>query len=148
MIVAYDVSTSLLSLIMSILKHLNLMFAMPFDAELYGLQGGDVICLTIAIWYGRFVEILDSSHFIACQKYGISVIWTLYWVQNRMASIQFCRASQALSNGIWLKLKSEKMLGENFQISYLFSSKIGQKRCQWAFFNSNYLSSRTFWKNV
>jgi hypothetical protein len=112
MIVAYDVSTSLLSLIMSTLKHLNLMFGMSFDAELYGLQDGDVICLTIAIWYGRFVEILDSSHFIACQKYGISVIWTLYWVQNEMASIQFCRASQGLSNGIWLKLKSENISGE------------------------------------
>ena len=78
MIVAYDVSTSLLSLIMSTLKHLNLMFGMSFDAELYGLQDVDVICLTIAIWYGRFVEILDSSHLIACQKYGISIIWTLY----------------------------------------------------------------------
>ncbi len=112
MIVAYDVSTSLLSLIMSISKHLKLMLAMSFDAELYGLQDGGVICLTIAIWYGRFVEILDSSHFIACQKYCISVIWTLYWVQNGMGSIQFCRASQALSNGIWLKLKSEKISGE------------------------------------
>ena len=85
---------------------------MSFDAELYGLQDADVICLTIAIWYGRFVEILDSSHFIACQKYGIWVSSTLYWVQNEMVSIQFCRASQALSNGIWLKLKSEKISGE------------------------------------
>ncbi len=78
MIVAYDVSTSLLSLIMSTLRHLNLMFAMSFDVELYGLQDDGVIFLTIVIWYGRFVEMLDSSHFIACQKYGISVIWTLY----------------------------------------------------------------------
>ncbi len=78
MIVAYDVSTSLLSLIMSTLKHLNLMFGMSFDVELYGLQDDGVIFLTIVIWYGRFVEMLDSSHFIACQKYGISVIWTLY----------------------------------------------------------------------
>jgi hypothetical protein len=126
MIVAYDVSTSLLSLIMSTLKHLNLIFGMSVDAELYGLQDGDVICLTIAIWYGRFVEMLDGSHFIACQKYGISVIWTLYWVQNEMASIQFCRASQDLSNGVWLKLKSEKISGEKIQISYLFSWKIGK----------------------
>ncbi len=41
---------------------------MSFDAELYGPQDDDVICLLIAIWYWRFVEILDSSHFIACQK--------------------------------------------------------------------------------
>jgi hypothetical protein len=112
MIVAYYVSTSLLSLITSTSKDLKLMFDMSFDAELYGLQDGDIICLTIVIWYGRFVEMLDGSHFIACQKYGIWVIWTLYWVQNEMASIQFCRASQALSNGIWLKLKSEKISGE------------------------------------
>jgi hypothetical protein len=74
MIVAYDVSTSLLSLIMSTLKHLKLMFGTSFDVELYGLQDDAVICLTIVIWYGRFVEILDSSHFISCQKYGIWVI--------------------------------------------------------------------------
>ncbi len=78
MIVAYDVSTSFLSLITSTLKDLKLMSIMPFSAKLCGLQDDGVICLTIAIWYGRFVEILDSSHFIACQKYGISVIWTLY----------------------------------------------------------------------
>ncbi len=71
MIVAYYVSTSLLSLITSTSKDLKLMFDMSFDAELYGLQDGDVICLTIVIWYGRFVEMLDGSHFIACQKYGI-----------------------------------------------------------------------------
>ena len=112
MIVAYDVSTSLLSLIISTLKDIKLMSIMSFGVELYGLQDGDVICLTIAIWYGRFVEMLDGSHFIACQKYGIWVSSTLYWVQNEMVSIQFCRASQALSNGIWLKLKSEKISGE------------------------------------
>ena len=78
MIVACDVSTSLLSLIISTLKDIKLMSIMSFGVELYGLQDGDVICLTIVIWYGRFVEILDSSHFIACQKYGISIIWTLY----------------------------------------------------------------------
>ena len=68
MVAAYDVSTSLLTLITSILKDLKLMFGMSFDAELYGLQDGDVISLTIAVWYGHFVEILDSSHFLACQK--------------------------------------------------------------------------------
>ncbi len=78
MIVAYDVSTSLLSLIMSTLKHLKLMFGMSFDVELYGLQDADVVGLTIVIWYGGFVEILDSSHCIASQKYGIWDIWTLY----------------------------------------------------------------------
>jgi len=78
MIVTYDVSASFLSLTMSTLKHLKLMFGMSFDVELYGLQDDGVIFLTIVIWYGRFVEMLDSSHFIACQKYGIRVIWTLY----------------------------------------------------------------------
>jgi hypothetical protein len=74
MIVTHDVSTSFLSLIMSTLKHLKLMFGMSFDVELNGLQDDDVIFLTIVIWYGRFVEMLDSSHFIACQKYGIWII--------------------------------------------------------------------------
>ncbi len=68
MIVAYDVSTSVLSLIMFTRKHPKLMFSMSFDAELYGLQDSGIVCLTNTIWYGRFVEILDSSHFIACQK--------------------------------------------------------------------------------
>ena len=51
-----------------------------------------------------------------------------------MVSIQFYRVSQALSNGIWLKFKSEKVSGKKItNIIPIFiknRSKIGQKWCQ------------------
>ena len=43
------------------------------------------------------------------KKHGIWTFSILYYNQKEMSYIQFCRASQALSIGIWLNLKSEKI---------------------------------------
>jgi hypothetical protein len=49
MIPEYDVSTQLLSLTLSTLEHLKLMFSIWFDAELNGLMHIVIIVLVIAL---------------------------------------------------------------------------------------------------
>jgi hypothetical protein len=68
---------------------------------------------------------------------------------NDFAHIQFCRASQVLSIGIWFNLDSEKFSQKkNSLILYEIMAKLAKKGCEYSTFGLSSLSSRTFWKNV
>ncbi len=76
----------------------------------------------------------------------------IVWGCREMSYIQFCRASQALSIGIWLNLNSEKVWKKKFtnmkMVWYLISLKIGKIWCQRSIFEFNYFTVRTFWYKV
>ena len=49
------------------------------------------------------------------EKNSIFSFSILYWRRWEMPYIQFCRASQALSNGIWLGFQLERIFGKKSQ---------------------------------
>jgi hypothetical protein len=76
----------------------------------------------------------------------------IVWGCREMSYIQFCRASQALSIGIWLNLNSEKVWKKKFtnmkMVWYLISLKIGKIWCQRSIFEFNYFTVWPFGNKV
>ena len=58
------------------------------------------------------MRIISDPHFEGVLNYSIWTFSTLFWHHKEMPHIQFCRASRALSTGIWLNLNSGKFLGK------------------------------------
>ena len=93
-------------LIISAPDHFETESSLWFDAELDGLQNDTKYFLGTDVWPSDLVKILKKiGHFLVKNK-SILTFSVTYWGPGKMSYIQFCRASEALSNGIWLNLKS------------------------------------------
>ena len=113
-------------LIISAPDHFETESYLWFDAELDGLQNDTKYFLAIDFWPSDLVKILKKVGNFFVKKKSILTFSITYWGPGKMSYIQFCRASEALSNGIWLNLKSEnfsrkKCTNKNKSIFDIFS---------------------------
>jgi hypothetical protein len=113
--VKYDVRGHFSGLIISAPDHFETESYLWFDAELDGLQNDTKYFLGIDFWPSDLVKILKKVGNFLVKKKSILTFSITYWGPGKMSYIQFCRASEALSNGIWLNLKSEKFSRKNAQ---------------------------------
>ena len=144
----YGASSHFLSLSISTSEHLKFMSNIWFDAEFNRLQHTSIIFLAIVSWYWHSINKSEDKALNNVKKYSILTFSISYKDYGAILYIQFCRASRALSIGIWLNLNGEKVEGKIFQYKYGIVLKKGKIWCERSIFRSDYLGPRKLWNNV